>query len=278
MPYSNLTLFYGLWVKTWSLVFAAEAYAKVQPALLAIDLISLRRRQGKLVAEAQDWRTTARDLPEEVWEFIKQELIDEALWDEELAVLRKYRCGPCPNAAGDIDGSESWEISSSVIEEGRFWFDFGQGNAQQLLALFGLHMPTAVTWKEASEWNDFDELSAIAIPLQATKNNHSGSYAAPAISIGTDICSNGYDVYPNTRLAVFSPEALRLPSNAELRFRRLISTYRLQVVDCVKSTITSSSPPSSATEAPANAANSQLDEYGEEEPRWMLWSLAEPWD
>jgi hypothetical protein len=76
MPYSSLTLFYGLWVKTWSLAFAADAHAKVKPTLLAVDLIVVRRRQGQLVAEAQDSETTARDLPSEVWELVKQEVID----------------------------------------------------------------------------------------------------------------------------------------------------------------------------------------------------------
>ena len=51
MCWSTVSLVYGLWVKTWTLSFAAEAHEKIHPTLLAIDLICLRRRKGELIAE-----------------------------------------------------------------------------------------------------------------------------------------------------------------------------------------------------------------------------------
>ncbi|ORY86067.1 hypothetical protein BCR35DRAFT_351611 [Leucosporidium creatinivorum] len=309
MPHSSVTLFYGLWVKTWSLAFAAETYYKTKPVLLAIDLILLRRRKGNLVAEAQDSKTTARDLPEEVWQLVKQELIDEVLWDEELAALKRYRCPTCDRQAGDADrrsdivssqGLKSllwtrWGTPSScpscyVTLEAvspLVWFEHPAScnNVEELLSNFDLHMISSVTWKQEQEpgmWTDFYEQSAIAIPLQALKKCSPGLSDSPVLSINAGLSSDGYDSFSNSKVLSFSPEALRLPSNAELRFRRLVSTYRLQVVDRVKSTITSSSLPPSTTDDSAIGASSQLetktDEFGKEEPRWMLWSLAQPWD
>jgi hypothetical protein len=66
MCFSNATLFYGLWVTTASLNFAATAHIATRPTILAIDLIISRRRRGKVEITGQDKKTTARELPEEV--------------------------------------------------------------------------------------------------------------------------------------------------------------------------------------------------------------------
>jgi len=104
---SSVTLFYGLWVKSWSLAFAADAFDKIHPTLLGIDLIARRWREGKLQAEEQDQMTTARDLPGEVWELIKQEVIDEAVLDEEAEQLKAHcLCLRCRHAHGWITNEE----------------------------------------------------------------------------------------------------------------------------------------------------------------------------
>ena len=102
MSSSTVTLFYGLWVKTWSLVFAAEAYALVHPTLLAIDLFCLRRGKGQLITEVEGSpKRTAADLPAEVWEMVKQQVIGQALWDAEQAVLDEHRCPRCRKELGE---------------------------------------------------------------------------------------------------------------------------------------------------------------------------------
>ena len=93
---SSVTLFYGLWVKTWSLAFVAEAHEKVQNTLLAIDLICLRRGKGELIAETQRApKRTVVDLPAEVWEIVKQEVINKAIRDAEQAAIAHFRCFQC---------------------------------------------------------------------------------------------------------------------------------------------------------------------------------------
>lgn len=48
MSFESSTLFYGVFVTLPSLLIAAKAHDKLSPALLALDLISLRRKGGYL--------------------------------------------------------------------------------------------------------------------------------------------------------------------------------------------------------------------------------------
>lgn len=68
---SSATLFFGVCVKVLPLVVAAGAWRKIEPVLLAIDLIRARRRRGDLRVDAPPGRATVADLPEEIWEAIK---------------------------------------------------------------------------------------------------------------------------------------------------------------------------------------------------------------
>jgi hypothetical protein len=111
---STVILFYGVWVKTWSLVFAAKAYKKAASALLAIDIILRRRRTGQLsVKERLKKRKNAMDLPEEIWSIIKQSVIDEALEDAEESVLSQNRCQGCNVALGESSVGDGSDLEDS---------------------------------------------------------------------------------------------------------------------------------------------------------------------
>jgi hypothetical protein len=92
MPASETTLFYGLWVTTASLNFAPTAHMATRPTVLAIDLIITRRRRGKLEIEGQDEKTKARDLPEEVWEMVKREMIKLEIRAAKSAAILSLCC------------------------------------------------------------------------------------------------------------------------------------------------------------------------------------------
>ncbi|ORY86024.1 hypothetical protein BCR35DRAFT_302665 [Leucosporidium creatinivorum] len=156
-----------------------------------------------------------------------------------------------------------------------------------LLSHHGLALPSAEMWHEDPERYDFDfeALSAIALPLRSTKP---GEDAFPSATTD-DSHPEGYGITLN---AVFelSSEALALPVNADRRFRRLVSKYRLQVVDRTKSTIctiderkdelalsdqrVTADPKLSGGDGSAQKEG-QAPLFAEGEPRWMLWSLAE---
>ncbi|ORY54373.1 hypothetical protein BCR35DRAFT_335801 [Leucosporidium creatinivorum] len=291
---SSVILFYGLWVKTWSLAFAAHAHEKIQPPLLALDLLIARRRSGKLVVEEQDLQTTARDLPEEVWELIKQETIDEAIHQEEEEAFELYRCPSCKFALGKnwetaldkdpffgINGkkrkAEAWtDWRDPRCHECTTWIwrwhgDFAWQRRRAavermaaLLAGFGLRVASKSTLCTNAEQSPrFDELSGLALPLQSSSESHN-----PAVDV--NLRGDQHERHESAVLEL-SPTAIALPSNAELRFRRLISTYQLEPEDPTSSTITTNTllplDPSGATQS---ASESQDGAFRKDEPRWML--------
>lgn len=81
-----------------------------------------------------------------------------------------------------------------------------------------------------------------------------------------------------------------LPFDADRRFHRLVSTYHLHVVDRTKSTIcpileeaaaSPEEPISTGDEMKQARSAARLGDevaslFAVGEPRWMLWSLAEP--
>jgi hypothetical protein len=109
MCFSNATLFYGLWVTTTSLDFAATAHKATRPTILAIDLTISRRRRGKLETKGQDERTTARELPpEEMWELVKDQLLGVAVEKAEEDRLSSFRCQWCIEQAWGVSGTNGW--------------------------------------------------------------------------------------------------------------------------------------------------------------------------
>jgi hypothetical protein len=91
----------------------------------------------------------------------------------------------------------------------------------------------------------------------------------------------------------FSSEALIIPADADRRFRRLVSSYRLHVVDRVKSTTLPLNDPRNSPHNPSSTIkhDKALDEssdknaetttetpklFAEAEPRWMLLAMCKP--
>ncbi|ORY86069.1 hypothetical protein BCR35DRAFT_330764 [Leucosporidium creatinivorum] len=294
---SSATLFYGVWVRSWSLAFAADAYDKIQPTLLAIDLIARRWRDGKLEVEEQERNTTARDLPGEVWELVKQELIDFALAEQAAVHLAYYRCPSCTHALGQstedktrqyqVLRTEAWEIKDvwtswddlrckrciKWVGGSPFYWMQEPGRSRKvnrLLSSFGLCMPSVVPYKEDSQKIESPELSPVALKLESSL---SGRFP----EVDTDLCRQEFSNCATSNTYAFEASALSLPADVDYRFRRLIQTYRLRVVDPTMSTIVPLSelqPPSSDISATRQTTAEQEEPFAEAEPRWMLWSFA----
>ncbi|ORY86058.1 hypothetical protein BCR35DRAFT_330751 [Leucosporidium creatinivorum] len=299
---SSVTLFYGLWVKSWSLAFAADAYGQINPTLLGIDLIARRWREGKLEVEEQEMKTTARDLPSEVWELVKQELIDVALEKQAAVQLACYRCPSCRNALGQSteyeqkhypelltetrDLTDVWTCWEDLkckrciewIGVGAFrWMKSGgrRAEVERLLSLYQLCMPSTAAHLEDYTSFDLNELSPVALPLRSSSTNWT-LFNRPQVESDRIHKDDGdfadHDAYN------LETSCLSIPADAELRFRRLIHTYRLWVVDPTKSTIVPLSerqPLSSAVSSTHQTIAEQEKPFDEAEPRWMLWSFAE---
>lgn len=136
---------------------------------------------------------------------------------------------------------------------------------------------------------DFDSLSAIALPLHLN-DDPSDAFA----TLWTEQAQNGAHGGGAmvSAIAHRSFRALIIPADADSRFARLVSKYSLRAVDRTKSTICPVALVKQGSAAPyqpaATGAKLNVDEgsaregdqvpslFAKDEPRWMLWSLAEP--
>jgi hypothetical protein len=72
-----------------------------------------RRRRGKLEIEGQGEKTTARELPEEVWELVKDQLLGIEVRQAELSTISRFRCYECEDR--DFEAScRGWRPSTEA--------------------------------------------------------------------------------------------------------------------------------------------------------------------
>lgn len=111
----STTLFYGIWVTTKSLRFAAMAHDATRGPFMALELSSARRSAGKL--ELGESSSKLKEVPQEVWEMVKQQLILTEARDAETDTVQSWRCGGCaegrrPSLTDDVyilGGNQDWK-------------------------------------------------------------------------------------------------------------------------------------------------------------------------
>lgn len=113
------TLFYGVFVKTTTLCFAADAYAYSKQNLLAIDIIRSRLRRKELSFTVHS--TAISRVPDDVWVKIEQARIQRATLNSELMELRNL---------GEMEGRQIWAYNWEEIHQdenavGLFWEEGG---------------------------------------------------------------------------------------------------------------------------------------------------------
>ncbi|GAA5885135.1 hypothetical protein JCM6882_007245 [Rhodosporidiobolus microsporus] len=86
---------YGLFVRTASLLAAADAHAEVEPVRRFVELVKLRRARGTLRAGEEGEGTAVLRLPSELWEMILQEAIDEEVVDATKRLAANVLRSPC---------------------------------------------------------------------------------------------------------------------------------------------------------------------------------------
>lgn len=82
-------LFYGLSVRSADLLHAALAWEKLEAPLLAVDMVCRRRRTGKLDTERG---SALKDMPEELWDVVKNELVGIELEEAARRLASKIEC------------------------------------------------------------------------------------------------------------------------------------------------------------------------------------------
>ncbi|GEM09300.1 proteophosphoglycan ppg4 [Rhodotorula toruloides] len=83
-------IFFGLPIRTWLLVPAADAWPKLVKTLPFFDLITLRILRGTFQASKRDntGPSVAERIPVEVWDVVKHKSVDLALLDANDELMR----------------------------------------------------------------------------------------------------------------------------------------------------------------------------------------------
>ncbi|GAA5868238.1 hypothetical protein JCM8547_002289 [Rhodosporidiobolus lusitaniae] len=120
MCINSTSLFYGIAVRTWTLARAVDAWPSLEPAFLFFNLVSLRLRLGTLSVSSASSKTSAVErVPVEVWELMKEELVDLELAEAEKALIEEFCC-KCKYWDPETDGQDLTTRDNEREQQSRF--------------------------------------------------------------------------------------------------------------------------------------------------------------
>ncbi|GAA5917783.1 hypothetical protein JCM8208_002441 [Rhodotorula glutinis] len=233
MTESNAYLAYGITVTTESLLYAVAAWPRLQGPFAFFDLIALRKRTGTLVARhSRPARQGVQTVPVEVWDVVRHKLVDLELKDAEVEHVESIMCD-CAREVGYSAEDITWDDVASGCGDGGI-YDFDglddperRTAAKALLSAFGLALPSSVPIlnRAADEygpgshrWSP-DTSTMISLPAPPSAGDDAFGLSA---SCNGDLCADGQAVVD---------VSVSVPSGAKQRFRRLLSTMHLQLVE-----------------------------------------------
>ncbi|GAA5871855.1 hypothetical protein JCM8547_003288 [Rhodosporidiobolus lusitaniae] len=225
-------VFYGLFVESTSLCIAARVWELVEPVFRAVDLIKLRKSQGKLTFRGRASRARFSSLPDEL---ARNELFDELhgedeceCWycgqdDVELDLDHLEDCGECADMGWDL-GSRWRRPSSSELLESQ--------TLENFLLSFGL-----CDFDTVSQEEEYPSLSSCISSRLQHRTCHTLTLEA-------------------------------LPANANERSRKLFSLFPLEtvLVQCISDPNRWSHAPVNAR------PTTKEEEEESKKPAWQLWA------
>ncbi|GAA5868234.1 hypothetical protein JCM8547_002287 [Rhodosporidiobolus lusitaniae] len=188
MCLSIASLVYGIPVRTSSLIFAAEAWPRLEKTLPFFDLVSLRISRGTLKVERQEGEAAVSLVPVEVWEMVKDEVVKIELWAAEMNFVKRYFGGEvllkdeepfCDVSDSTINSS--WPNVLDNLKENCYWCWEGtcaKFNAQtewsdaitRLVRRFGFAVPPDGLFRVRDGEELFDVQSATFIHLSSVSS------------------------------------------------------------------------------------------------------------
>ncbi|GAA5915282.1 uncharacterized protein JCM6883_002385 [Sporobolomyces salmoneus] len=287
---AEATLVYGLTVRSASLVFAADAWTRLQHSFRFFDLVFLRRRKGGLVDKRGVSDGPVTKVPNEVWEEIRYWLVKEELAESENNFLGPLfcddpRCAVRPPPwnrvtwlnyiATDLSGCLRCDDGASdfYLDALKDWDEPHRSRMKRLLSSFGLALPLDKAIYTETAWSTRSDRSMLAlISAPSTfEDNQAGDTCMTA--------ECGGDTRPDEHTIV-DVSFQNLPSDIDQRFERFLKLFNLEVVE---SSVNKLSPKSSkrrneeeeenreSTEA--KRRNGVRDEVGSKiQPTWKLYS------
>ncbi|GAA6023488.1 hypothetical protein JCM11491_006598 [Sporobolomyces phaffii] len=223
-------LFFGAFVHSVSLCFAADAYHVQHRTLLAVDLIRSRRRNGRL-AFVSPTRSIAR-VPDEVWLLVQQQLVDQATLEEEVKAVDSYDTD-CPCCYHESTTPNRWtrgRLVELVEFKQRFAscdgmrgiLDLCSSKIDSLLHAFGLSFAIEyhiVSSTNREYWDDLDALSAISVTVCSTDDCNLFWLAHSKID----------DRVRRSSIVRVSCSTIAPPLAFNLRLKRFLSLFNLRI-------------------------------------------------
>ncbi|GAA5847076.1 hypothetical protein JCM3766R1_000605 [Sporobolomyces carnicolor] len=209
---AEATLVYGLTVRAVDLLFAARAWTRLEPTFRFFDLVFLRRRNGSLITRSErsgGVRAISR-IPDEVWEEIRYQLVQEEIAISQNTAARKKLCTELP------ENLYSW----SYLELG-MWMPERVTHIAGFVKAFGLALPMSQPLK--IEPNRDDQTTALA--LLAAPSNFRQSLKDTAV-----IRAECGEERTTNECTIVDISLDGLPLDIDSRFRRFIELFNLEVV------------------------------------------------
>ncbi|GAA6026180.1 hypothetical protein JCM10207_001290 [Rhodosporidiobolus poonsookiae] len=234
---ATAALGYGVFVRTATLAFAATAWPSLEPTVRFFDFLAFRQRTGTLQFSSPNrapQRSALEKVPLEVWELIKQEVIDLELVEAEEKVLQRF-AGHC-DQYGPTRAPLRWEKPFQWVEYVRCecsWSDMTSAlftlqsdELNRLLAAYHLCLGAARSVPAASPRRQlWDSGSFLCLP-QARR-----AKALKTEDSLLDTYSSGED--PD-EMAIVNV-SFDLPSDGDARLRRFVDLFRLEALQLVAS-------------------------------------------
>ncbi|GAA6018977.1 hypothetical protein JCM11491_005700 [Sporobolomyces phaffii] len=168
-------LFFGVFIKSSALCFAAEAFHAQRQTLLALDLIRSRRRNGCLVLASPS--SIAR-VPDEIWRVVAHQLVESATIDAEERAFEFFKCR-CVSYDHSQILAGRWTRArfSRACDPDLFFAGDGMrgmlerrsNQIDSLLDTVGLALPLD-SYHQTSKLDDLEALSAIGLRLCSTED------------------------------------------------------------------------------------------------------------
>ncbi|GAA5914618.1 uncharacterized protein JCM6883_004440 [Sporobolomyces salmoneus] len=288
---AEATLVYGLTVRSASLVFAADAWTRLQHSFRFFDLVFLRRRKGGLVSSTDMGDGPVTRLPNEVWEEIRHWLVKEELagaqdsllgplfcvdptcqlrpphWERvtwlNYTAMNFDHCYGCEGGADEFyrDAIQNWDEPHRSCD------------MRSLLSNFGLALPLDKAIHTETDWTFLSDRSVLALisAPSAFGEDDSGETCTTA--------ECGGDTNPDEHTIV-DVSFQNLPSDIDQRFERFIKLFDLQVVESSVNKLSPKSSKSRNKEEEENKATTEAkpkngvrDEVSKKiKPVWKLYS------
>ncbi|GAA5851008.1 hypothetical protein JCM3766R1_007100 [Sporobolomyces carnicolor] len=239
---AEATVVYGLTVRAVDLIFAAEAWTRLESTFRFFDLVFLRRRKGGLVTGDRGGggeRAISR-VPNEVWEEIRYQLVQDEIEPSQADLLATVSCGRSncdlwleERCTWDLlvtDGCfVCWEnLADWVSENLNVWFLSHVGQVTTVVNAFGLASPFSQPLKlRPSEFRFNDGVALLAAPASFKEANSD----APIVTAE----SGGDEVADESTIVDISFDGL--PLDIDSRFKRFVELFNLEVVDSSVETI-----------------------------------------